>query len=621
MPAMASMKAPQHSRTDSPAARDLTQSFSMIEKHPLLRSLAIYREMPWRFALVAALFIAVNLGLVWQQWLIGHAVNDVSAGRAVVRQADGTLEASLGWYWLWLMLGVALARGVLQYAAGVLSLILSQELLTRLRERILQQVQNLHLGYHWQHGMGEMITRTTRDADKVRDALISFWRQVVETPLVVLAAVGLLSWYNPLLGLVPLLLTVVGLWIFVRQTERLVSLDRVVGEAYDRVNQDLSEGIGGVRVIKSFGLEHSRIQRFAGQVAVFADHARQALAYSSSRIPLPQAVVALGHVWILVYGAHLVATAQLGIGELVTSLLIATTLVFRIEGIGRVMQTFADARSSAERIWQLLDEPAAIRSGNAALPDSPLGLKLERVNVRAPGGGLDILHDCSLTLQPGEIVALVGATGTGKSLLASLLPRLSEASSGRLLLGSDSAGWQDIRQLNLDDLRRRVHVVPQESFLFSDTLAANLRLSAPNASDLQLRHGLRVAAAEDVLERLPQGLATPLGDRGVTLSGGQRQRLSLARALLGEPDILCLDDATSALDAISERQVLNNIRQLRRDKGRATTLLVISSKLSTIVLADRVLMLQDGRIAASGTHSELLKTNPHYRDLLGIEHG
>ena len=593
----------------------------MIEKHPLLRSLAIYREMPWRFTLVAALFIAVNLGLVWQQWLIGHAVNDVSAGRAVIRQADGSLDAGLGWYWLWLMLAVAVGRGALQYAASVLSLVLSQELLTRLRERILQQVQTLHLGYHWQHGMGEMITRTTRDADKVRDALISFWRQVVETPLVVLATVGLLSWYNPLLGLVPLLLTVFGLWIFVRQTERLVTLDRAVGEAYDRVNQDLSEGISGVRVIKSFGLEHSRIQRFASQVEVFANHARDALAYSSSRIPLPQTVVALGHVWILVYGAHLVAAGRLGIGELVTSLLIATTLVFRIEGIGRVMQTFADARSSADRIWQLLDEPAAIRSGDYNLPDSPLGLKLEHVSVSAPGGGREILRDCSLTLQPGEIVALVGATGTGKSLLASLLPRLSDISSGRLLIGSDTAGWQDIRQLNLDELRRRVHVVPQESFLFSDTLAANLRLTAPHASDQQLRHGLRLAAAEDVLERLPQGLATPLGDRGVTLSGGQRQRLSLARALLGAPDILCLDDATSALDAISERQVLNNIRQLRRDRGRATTLLVISSKLSTILLADRVLMLQDGRIAASGTHAEMLKTSPDYRDLLGIDHG
>lgn len=588
----------------------------MIEKHPLLRSLAIYREMPWRFALVAGLFVTINLGLVWQQWLIGHAVNDVSAGRAVIRQADGSLDASLGWHWLWLMLAVALGRGVLQYAASVLSLVLSQELLTRLRERILAQVQSLHLGYHWQHGMGEMITRTTRDADKVRDALITFWRQVVETPLVVLATVGLLSWYNPWLGLVPLLLTVSGLWIFVLQTERLVTLDRSVGAAYDRVNQDLSEGIGGVRVIKSFALEESRIQGFAEQVATFAALARQALAYSSSRIPLPQAVVALSHVWILVFGAHLVAAGQLGIGELVTSLLIATTLVFRIEGIGRVMQTFADARASAERIWQLLDAPAAIRSGSATLPPTPLGLKLEHVSVTAPGGGRDILHDCSLTLQPGEIVALVGATGTGKSLLASLLPRLTDVSAGRLLLGSDHAGWQDIRQLDLGPLRQRVHVVPQESFLFAGSLAANLRLTAPYATDAQLHEALRLAAAEDILLRLPHGLATPLGDRGVTLSGGQRQRLCLARALLGQPDILCLDDATSALDAISERAVLNNLRQLR-----GTTVLVISSKLSTILLADRVLMLADGKIAAQGPHADLQHTNPHYRDLLGIDHG
>ncbi|NWD65801.1 ABC transporter ATP-binding protein [Pseudomonas sp. IPO3774] len=588
----------------------------MIERHPLLRSLAIYREMPWRFALVAGLFVAINLGLVWQQWLIGHAVNDVSAGRAVIRHADGSLDASLGWHWLWLMLAVALGRGALQYAASVMSLVLSQELLTRLRERILAQVQSLHLGYHWQHGMGEMITRTTRDADKVRDALITFWRQVVETPLVVLATVGLLSWYNPWLGLVPLLLTVTGLWIFVLQTERLVELDRSVGAAYDRVNQDLSEGIGGVRVIKSFALEQSRIQGFSEQVTVFAGLARQALAYSSSRIPLPQAVVALGHVWILVYGAHLVAAGQLGIGELVTSLLIATTLVFRIEGIGRVMQTFADARASAERIWQLLDAPVAIRSGSATLPASPLGLRLEHVSVSAPGGGRDILHDCSLALVPGEIVALVGATGTGKSLLASLLPRLTDVSTGRVLLGYDGAGWQDIRELDLGALRQRVHVVPQESFLFAGSLAANLRLNAPDATDEQLLEALRLAAADDILLRLPHGLATPLGDRGVTLSGGQRQRLCLARALLGQPDILCLDDATSALDAISERHVLNNLRELR-----GTTVLVISSKLSTILLADRVLMLADGKIAATGTHAELQHTHPHYRDLLGIDHG
>ncbi|MDF9619627.1 ABC transporter ATP-binding protein [Pseudomonas entomophila] len=590
----------------------------MTSRHPLLRALAIYREMPWRFALVTTLYITGNLALAWQQWLIGQAIDDVGAGRAVTRLANGSLDATLAWHWLWTLLAIALARGILQYAAAVLSLVLSQALLTRLRERILEQVQALHLGYHWRHGMGELVTRTTRDADKVRDALITFWRQIIETPLVVLMAVGLLCGYDPLLGLVPLLLTGVGLGLFVHQTERLVSLDRAVASAYDQVSQDLAEGIGGVRVIKAFGLEDRRIARFAEQVTVFSTHARAALAYASSRIPLPQAVVALGHVWILVYGAHRVADGQLGIGELVTSLLVATTLVFRIEGIGRVMQVFADARASAERIWQLLDERPAIRSGQGALPEGPLGLKLEQVRVATPKAARDLLRGCSLRLCPGEVVALVGATGSGKSLLASLLPRLAEVDGGSVRVGSDSTGWHDVRDLDLNALRRRVQVLPQESFLFSDSLAANLRLAAPAASDSELREALRLAAAEDVLERLPQGLDTPLGDRGASLSGGQRQRLCLARALLGAPDILCLDDATSALDAHNERRVLDN---LRRQQGRTPTLLLITSRLSTLLLADRVLLLEGGRISASGHHAELAAHNAHYRDLLGIEHG
>lgn len=189
-----------------------------------------------------------------------------------------------------------------------------------------------------------------------------------------------------------------------------------------------------------------------------------------------------------------------------------------------------------------------------------------------------------------------------------------------MLIGSDAMGWQDVRALDLADLRRRVQVLPQESFLFSDSLAANLRLAAADASAAELREGLRLAAAEDVLERLPHGLDTPLGDRGVTLSGGQRQRLCLARALLGAPDILCLDDATSALDALGERQVLHNIRRLRGDTGQGPTLLLITSRLSTLLLADRVLMLENGRISASGSHAELSANNAHYRDLLGIDH-
>ena len=593
----------------------------MINSHPLWRCLGIYREMPKRFWLTAFLFTVVNVSLSFQQWLVGRAVHSVEQGQAVVKLADGSLDYTVALHWLAILAGVALARGVVQYFAGLLALIIGQELLSILRERILAQVQRLDLGFHWQHGVGEMVTRTTRDADKVRDALVSFWRQVFDTGLVIVASVGLLCWYNVNLGLVPLALTLLGISIFVFQTDRLVTLDRSVGAAYDRVNQDLSEGINGVRVIKAFAIEPDRVNRFTEQVDIFAEQARIALAYSASRIPFPQLVVAFGHVWVLVYGAELVAEGKINLGELVASLLVATTLVFRVEGIGRVMQTFADARSSAARIWELLDAQPAFVSGERPLPNDPLGLKLTDVSVATPGGGSDILNGCSLTIQPGEVVAIVGVTGSGKSTLASLFARLLDVDEGMLAVGSDKTGWRDVRRVNLGELRKRVHVAPQESFLFSDSLAANLRLAKPDASDAELHEALQLAAAEEVLEGLPHGLETRFGDRGVTLSGGQRQRVSLARALIGKPDILILDDATSALDAVTERNILNNIRRLKRADGHGTTLILIASKLSTILLADHVLMLGGGRIAAEGTHEFLARTNAEYRDLLGLDNG
>ena len=589
------------------------------KNQPLLRCLALYRFMPWRFSLTALLFTVVNLSLAWQQWLIGRAVHDVERGAAVIALPGGTLDYSVARDWLLVLLAVSFGRGVLQYLAGILSLIIGQDLLFILRERILLQVQRLDLAYHWRHGVGELVTRTTRDADKVRDALINFWRQVFETVLVALAAIGVLSWYNPLLGLVPLAFILAGLSIFVFQTAELVELDRAVGAAYDAVSQDLSEGVNGVRVIKAFGLESSRIAGFSRQVYEFTVHARAALAFASSRIPLPQIVIASGQVWILAYGARLVGQGELNVGEWVASLLIATTLVFRIEGVGRVMQIFADARSSAARIWELLDAQPGIIGGGAAIPDEALGVRFAHVRVAAPGGGNAILEDCSFRIEPGEIVALVGTTGSGKSSLAALLPRLLEADSGTVAIGSDTLGWRDVREFDLGQLRRRIHVVTQESFLFSDTLAANLRVADPHAGDAELLAALDLASAGDVIERLPQGLRTPLGDRGITLSGGQRQRLCLARALLAKASILGLDDATSALDAATERTVLNNIRHFKNTAGgRVVTVLMVSGKLSTVLMADRVLLLANGHIAAEGTHRELSSSCAAYRELMGI---
>jgi ATP-binding cassette subfamily B protein len=588
----------------------------MFKQYPLLRCLAIYRQMPWSFSLSFLLFTTINILLALQQWLIGHAINDVNS----VHHHQGIFDPTLVLSWLWFIIGVAVLRCVLQYFSGILSMSLSQELLGILRMRILDQVQNLHLGYHWQHGVGEMITRTTRDADKVRDALISFWRQIVETPLVMTAAVGLLCWYHPLLGIVPLILTLIGLFIFVRQTAGLVSLDREVGAAYDKVNQDLSEGISGVRAIKAFALEEKRIRRFDQQVLFFAEKSRAALLFASTRIPLPQVVVAFSHVWIMVYGAYLVESGQIGIGELVTSLLIATTLIFRVEDIGRVMQVFADARSSANRIWQLLDATPEIISGTQAIPPAPLGIRLRNVAMKAPKGERYIIEHLNFDIQPGNIVAMVGATGSGKSLIASLLPRLNDLAEGEVLVGADQTRWVNVKEADLQTLRKRIHVVPQESFLFSGTLADNLRISSPDATDDELLWAIDMASATDVLHRLPNGLDTPLGDRGVTLSGGQRQRISLARAFLANPDILCLDDATSALDALSEQRIVNNIRKLNREGKKTISVLVISSRLSTILLADHVLLLDKGHISDQGTHEDLRHRNHHYCDLLGISY-
>ena len=603
-----------------------------LQHYPLLRTLLLYRYMPWRFSITALLFIIANIGLIAQQYVIGHAVHDIQQGHAVVVQADGSLDAHLAWFWFGCLIAIAFGRAILQYTAGIFSLTIGQDMLCILRERILLQVQRLDLAWHWQHGMGEVVTRTTRDADKLRDALINFWRQLFETVLVLIAAVFMLCWYNLGLGIVPLLLTIAGLATFALLTNQLVVLDREVGQAYEQVSQDLSEGVHGVRVIKAFGLEQGRIAQFNQQIDLFIQHAFQAVRYGASRLPLPQIIVAMSYVWVLGFGAYLISIQQLNVGELVAALLMTNMLVFRIESIGQIMHIFADARASAGRIWDMLDAEPDIQGGEQRLElkgDQPLGIQLNHIRIHS-NGGQDILHGFNLHIQPGEMVAIVGKTGSGKSTLLGLLPRLLDPQQGEVLIGSDGQGWHNIKDLQLDQLRQLVQVVPQESFLFSDTLEQNLLVAKPDATEEELLEALHKSAAEDVIQRLQHGLQTTLGDRGVTLSGGQKQRLSLARALLSNASIIAFDDATSALDAATEKRILDqlkqDVKQARQQAGQHTesqqhgkTIIVVSSKLSTILMADRVVLLGQGRVLAQGTHQYLSQHNTAYRELMGLQ--
>jgi ABC-type multidrug transport system fused ATPase/permease subunit len=476
-----------------------------------------------------------------------------------------------------------------------------------LRDQVLTQVQALDLGYHQRHGAGELINRATRDSDKVRDAVVGGYRTILELGMILLGTMTLLAWYHPLLALVPTLLVVVAIGLAWSHAERLVALDRATDAAYDHVAQDLSEGVHGVRVIKAFALENARSERFRARITAYVNAAGEALTFTAVRLPVPQIVVAFGVAWVLMVGAWLVSRGMMNVGELIAAVMAMQGLVFRVEVIGRLVQTFADARASAERIIELLDAVPTVREGQGTA--SAGVLRLEAVRVDDPRGGPPILDQLDLELHPGEVVALVGVTGSGKSTLASLLPRLRDPDGGCVRLNG-----VDVSSLRLAEVRSRIQVVQQDSFLFSDSIAGNLLMAAPQATEVEMWSALERADAKDFVAALPQGLASEVGERGVTLSGGQRQRLCLARALMAKPWVLCGDDATSALDALTERTILAG---LRRDL-RGAAVLLIASKRSTVQLADRVVLLANGRIAANGTHAELIRDNADYRELLGL---
>ena len=589
---------------------------------PLVRLLAIYRSQ-LRMAILSALaLVAINLGHPVVQWLVGKAIGDLEHGLGVVKLANGQLDSSRAWMWAGILLGSTVLRGIAQYFATILSMVVGQSFLHTLRLRIFEAVQGLDLPWHQQHGAGEVINRTTRDSDRVRDAVVGGLRSLLELGTIVVGTLGLLFYYHWLLALVPTGLMMLAMWIVRRDARKLIVLDRATGSAYDQVAQELSEGVAGVRVIKAFALEKGRQKQFEQRLIGFTSQSRRALRYTAQHLPLPQLVISAGHCWVLGCGAHLIGKNQLGLGEMVAALMVIQGLVFRVEAIGALIRLWADASASAGRICEILEAKPSIggakpsseqlkQTAPADLPKGPLHLRLWDVTVQVDER--KILNHCCLQLSKGSITALVGSTGSGKSTLAALCARLRDPTSGAVQLSQDGQQWLDVRAMDPFSVRQRVQIAFQESFLFSDTVANNLRLANPDCSELELWEALRLADAESVVRNLPLGLQGMVGERGVTLSGGQRQRICLARALLAQPDVLICDDSTSALDALTEARVLNNLRQARA----GLTILLVASRPGTCALADRVVMLDAGQMVADGHHGHLLAQHAAYRDLLG----
>ncbi|MFV5618063.1 ABC transporter ATP-binding protein [Acinetobacter baumannii] len=595
----------------------------MFKNYPLLRSLALYRFMPFRFVLTATLFVIANIGLALQQYSIGHAIDTLKHSERATLFQHAITDPLNPWFWFILLTSIASIRAVIQYLAGLSALTIGQQLLSILRERIFSQVQHLDVSWHWKHGLGEVLSRTTRDSDKLKEALINFWRQVFESSLVVTVTVGLLCWYHPWLGLVPLLFIFLGLWVLFKLTNQLVVLDHQVASAYEKVSDTLAESVNGIRVVKAFQLEEKLLQRFNHAVDLFIHHSIQTIKTSAKRLPIPQVIIAGSYLWVIAFGAYLIGQNQLQVGQFVAAILMANLLVFRIESIGQVLHIFADARSSATRIWQMLDEKSAIEDQQYPLTlqwRDELSIKLENVSFQDKTTKNFILKQCSVEFRAGEIVTVVGKTGSGKTTLMNLLNRFIDPTEGQVLIGSEQMGWTNIKDLSLFELRHWVQIIPQENFFFSGTLADNLRVAKQDATEQEMKEALHLTSASELLQRLDNGLDTLIGDKGVTLSGGQKQRLALARSILKNSPILALDDSTSALDATTEKQVLQRLSGLSDDGNHfKKTIIINSNKQTTIALSDRVIVLDQGHIIAQGTHAELVQDCLFYRELMGFQ--
>jgi ATP-binding cassette subfamily B protein len=478
-----------------------------------------------------------------------------------------------------------------------------------LRDTVYQRLQRLPVAFHDRWASGQLLSRATTDVSTVR-RFVGFAAVFLAVNLItcVVVLTLLLVTYWPL-GLAVLLTTVPLSALALRWERRYNNQARLVQDEQGELTTDVEEAVQGIRVVKALGRSRLVFDRYDAKASrlrrLELDKVRTlALLWCIFELH-PQVTLAV----ILVGGAVAVNTGALTVGGLIAFVALFTVLLWPILSLGFLFAFAQETASACDRIGELLDAPITVTDRPGVVPaelSSPARLTFEGVGFRYGGSGSLVLDGVDLEIAPGETVALVGATGSGKTTLTALVGRLYDVTAGRVAVDG-----VDVRDLPLAQLRSVVATAFEDATLFSMSVRENLTLGRPGATDADVEEALHVAQAEFVHD-LPWGLATRIGEQGLSLSGGQRQRLALARAVLGRPSVLVLDDPLSALDVHTEALVERALREVLA----ATTALVVAHRASTVLLADRVALLGGGRIAAVGRHSELLAEVPAYRDLL-----
>jgi ATP-binding cassette subfamily B protein len=558
---------------------------------------------PYRWSLLVSTILAVlsQAAAITIVVLVAEAIDGIEA-------RDGT--DTLAW-----IVAAIVAVGILKAAFMVgRRLISGRQALgieRDMREGLYAHLLRLSFGFYDRHQTGQLMSRATVDLQSVRFFLgfgLIFFFQHVLTIVSVTVVLFVVEWR---LALIALAITPVIVAVAYRYSHVSHPVLREVQQRLGEVATVSEESIVGVHVVKAFAQEDRRqadFERASG--GVFTETVR-AFRQRALYVPLLSFLPLLVQGAVLLAAGRMVVDGTLTLGQFFLFNLLLAMLIVPLRSLGMWIGQAQRATASGERIFEILDEPEGVedRPGAVGLSAGPGAISFEGVTF-AYASGRPVLEDVDLDLPPGRTVALIGHTGSGKTTLAALVPRFYDATEGRVLVDG-----VDVRDVTRRSLRREIGVISQDPFLFSATVRENIAFGAGDATDDEVEEAARAAQAHEFVEELPHGYDTVIGERGITLSGGQRQRLAIARALVIDPRILILDDATASVDATTEARIREALAQAMR--GRTT--LIIAHRLSTIALADEVVVLDHGRVAARGTHAELLATSPVYQEI--HEHG
>lgn len=574
----------------------------------LLRSYRYLRPY-WKFSLGAYLAVIAILifNLIMPQfirWIIDEAIG--GASRPETYRAD---MVQLGWAIAGL-LALTLVKGIFTFLEGQWTETASQGVAYDLRNDLQRKLTSLSFSFHDSAETGELLSRAVQDVERVRFLTGRATLRLLEGALMLVGVATVLFWMQPsLAALVSLLMPFLVIQAL-RFGRRFRPLSLQIQKQLAVLTTLVEQNLRGARVVKAFAQEEAEIAHFEAENSLWFNLSSRAARLQSLQAPLLLLIANLGAVFIIWYGGRLVVQGMLSVGELVAFYTYLAMLVEPVRRVGLVIPAVAIAASSAERIFEILDAAPEVSDEPGAQPMPSLGGQVRFENVSFAYGRSKlltrVLQGVDFEVQPGQIAALLGPTGSGKSTIISLIPRFYDPTSGRVLIDG-----KDIRHVTIQSLRKQIGIVMQETILFSGSVHENIAFGRPDASLEEIMAAAQAAQAHDFIQQLPKGYDTPIGERGVTLSGGQKQRLAIARALLMDPRILILDDATAAVDPSTESQIQAAFERLM--EGRTT--FVIAHRLSTVRRADIILVLDQGQIAGRGTHLELLRTNPLYQEI------